>query len=63
MPYRSSCPEVFRKKGIRKSFAKFTGKHMWQRLFFNKVAGLRLKQKTKQNHEAEFLLFENYSLS
>ena len=27
---RSSCPEVFCKKGILRSFAKFTGKHLWQ---------------------------------
>ena len=25
--YRSSCPEVFCKKGVCKNFAKFTGKH------------------------------------
>ena len=28
------------KKGVRRNFAKFTGKHLCQRLFFNKVAGL-----------------------
>ena len=38
---RSSRPEVFCKKGIIKNFTKFTGKHLCQRLFFNKVAGLR----------------------
>ena len=38
---RSSGPQVFRKKGVLKNFAKFTGKHMCQSLFFNKVAGLR----------------------
>ena len=38
---RSSCPEVFCKKGVLTNFAKFTGKHLCQRLFFNKVAGLR----------------------
>ena len=37
--YRSSRPEVFCKKGVLKNFAKFTGKHLCQRLFFNKVAG------------------------
>ena len=35
---RSSPPEVFRKKGVLRNFAKFTGKHQWQSLFFN-VAG------------------------
>ena len=39
--YRSSYPEVFCKKGVLGNFAKFTGKHLWQSLFFNEVAGLR----------------------
>ena len=34
-------PEVFCKKGTLKNFVKFTGKHLCQSLFFNKVAGLR----------------------
>ena len=38
---RSSRPEVFCKKGALSNFAKFTGKHLCQSLFFNKVAGLR----------------------
>ena len=38
---RSSCPEVFCKKGVLRNFAKFTGKHLCQSLFFNKFAGLR----------------------
>ena len=38
---RSSCPEVFRKKGILKNLTKSTGKHLCQSLFFNKVTGLR----------------------
>ena len=38
---RSSRPEVFCKKGVLKSFAKFTEKRLCQSLFFNKVAGLR----------------------
>ena len=29
------------KKGVPKTFAKFTGKHLCQSLFFNKAAGLR----------------------
>ena len=36
---RSSLPEVFCKKGVLRNFAKFTGKHLCQSLFFNKVAG------------------------
>ena len=38
---RSSRPEVFCKNGIHRNFAKFTGKHTCQSLFFNKVADLR----------------------
>ena len=38
---RSSHPEVFCKK-VFLEFCKFTGKHLCQSLYFNKVAGLRL---------------------
>ena len=44
---------MFCKKGVLRNFAKFTGKHLCQRLFFNKVAGLaHLEPLTnfKQNH-------------
>ena len=34
---RSSRPKVFCKKGVLRNFAKFTGKHLCQRLFFNKL--------------------------
>ena len=37
--FRSSRPEVLYKKGVLRNFAKFTGKHLCQSLFFNKVAG------------------------
>ena len=33
--------KVFCKKGVLRKFAKFTGKHLCQSLFFNKVVGLR----------------------
>ena len=36
---RSSFPEVFCKKDNLKNFAKFTGKHVLQNIFSNKVAG------------------------
>ena len=39
-PNRSSRPEVLCEKGLLRNFAKFTGKHQCQKLFFNKVAGL-----------------------
>ena len=50
--YRSNRPEVFCKKGVLRSFAKFTGKQLCQSFFFNKVADLRpatlLKQRLYQ---------------
>ena len=36
-----SLPEVFCKKDFLRNFAKLTGKHLCQGLFYNKVAGLR----------------------
>ena len=36
---RSSRPDAFCQKGVLRNFAKFTGKHLCQSLFFNKVAG------------------------
>ena len=38
--FQKQPPEVFCKKGILRNFAKFTGEHPCQRLFFSKVAGL-----------------------
>ena len=40
---RSSHPEMLCKKGVIRNFAKFTRKHLYQSLFFNKVAGLGLQ--------------------
>ena len=39
--FRSSCPEMFCKKGVLKNFAEFAGKSLCWSLFFNKVAGFR----------------------
>ena len=38
--YRSSGPDVFCKKGVLRNLSTFTGKHLCQSLFFDKVAGL-----------------------
>ena len=38
---RSSRPEMFCKKGVLRNFTKFTGKHLCQSLFFNKVPDLK----------------------
>ena len=40
--YRSSHRRCSERKGVLSNFAKFTGKHLCQSLFFNEVAGLRL---------------------
>ena len=54
---RSIGPEVFCKKGVLRNFAKFTGKHRRQSLFFNKVAGLRAESvlKNVQMHHGEII--------
>ena len=38
---RSSHQRCSIRKGVLRNFSKFTGKHLCQSLFFNKVAGLR----------------------
>ena len=38
-------PEVFYKKAVLENFAKFTGKHLCQSSFFNKVGGMQIYQK------------------
>ena len=42
---RSSHPKIFCNNIVLKNFAKFTGKHLCQNLFFNKVSGLQEHQK------------------
>ena len=37
----SSHSEVFHKKGVFRNFTKFTGKHLCQSIFINKIADLR----------------------
>ena len=48
--FQKQPPEVFYKKSVLRNFTKFTGKHLCEGLFFNKVASLRpatlLKKKT-----------------
>ena len=38
-PFRSIRWRCSIRKGVLRNFAKFTGKHLWQSQFFNKVAG------------------------
>ena len=44
------------KKGVLRNFAKFTGKYRCQRLFFNKVAGLRPATSSKMSLRPATLL-------
>ena len=39
--YRGGCSQIYFSKGALKNFAKFTGKHLCQSLFFNNIVGLR----------------------
>ena len=41
--YKNQPPEVLCKKNVIRNFTKFKGKHLCQSLFFNEVAGLRLR--------------------
>ena len=54
--FGSSCPEVFCKKGVLRNYAKFTGKHLCNSLFLNKVAGLSLQLSQKQDSGAGVFL-------
>ena len=38
---QKQSPGAVLSKGVLKNSSKITGKHLWQSLFFNKVAGLR----------------------
>ena len=41
LSHRKQPPGVFCRKGVLRNFTKFTGKHLCQSLFFDKVASLR----------------------
>ena len=53
--FQKQPPEVFYEKGVLRNFTKFTGKHLCQRLFFNKVAGLKFCKISKNNFFTEHL--------
>ena len=48
---------MFCKKGVLRNYAKFTGKHLRQSLFFNKVAGLRPEASNFTKEEAVAFVF------
>ena len=47
---------MFYKKGVLRNFAKFTGKHLSQSLFFNKDAGLQPETLLKRDSGTEVFL-------
>ena len=51
---RNSRREMFCKKGVLRNLAKFTGKHLWQSLFFNKVKDLIEKETLSQVFSCDF---------
>ena len=59
---RSSRLEVFCQKGVLKNLAKFTGKHLCQSLYFNKVAGLKTSTLLKKRlwHRCFPVSFANF---
>ena len=56
-PYRSSRLEVLCKKGALRIFTKFTGKHLCQSLFFDKVTGLRPTTLLKKDSGTDVFLW------
>ena len=46
--FKSSHKRYAIKKDVLRNFAKFTGKHLCQSLFFNEVAGLRPETLSKK---------------
>ena len=57
---RSSFPEMSCKNGVLRKFAKFTGKHLCQSLFFNKVAGPATLLKKRLWHRCFPVNFANF---
>ena len=55
--FGSSRPEVFCKKGVLRNLTKFTGKHLCQRLFFNKVEGLLKNRLWRRCFAVNFVKF------
>ena len=54
--------EVFCNKDVVKNFEKFTGKHLRQSLFFNKVADLRLITLLKKEIRAQVFSCEFFTI-
>ena len=61
--YRSSQRRCSIKKCVLRNFAKFTGKHQCQSLFFNKVAGFIKNETLAQVFSCEFCEISRKSFS
>ena len=57
-PTHSSRPDMYCKKGVLKHFAKWTGKHLQQSLFFNKVCRLEVYNFFKKDTLAQMFSCE-----
>ena len=54
---QKQLPDVFCKKGVLRNFAKFTGKHLCQSLFFNKACNFIKKEALAQAFSCELCKF------
>ena len=54
---------VFCEKGVLTDFAKFTGKHLRQSLFFNEAADLQILTLSKKEIPAQMFSYEVYEIS
>ena len=61
--HRSSHRKCSVKKSVLRNFAKFTGKHLCQSLFFNNVAGLRPATLLKKETLAQVFSSEFFEIS
>ena len=63
--FRSSHQRCSMKKGALRNFPKLTGKHLCQRLFFNRVAGLcpQACNFIKKENQAQLVSCEFYEIS
>ena len=59
---QNQSPGCSVKKGVLKNFTKFTGKHLCQSLFFNKVAGLRPATLLKRDSGADVFSCEFWEI-
>ena len=59
--YRSSHQSYSARKGVLRNFAKFTGRHLSQSLFLNKVAGFRNYRSSHQSCSVRKGVLRNFA--